>query len=124
MPYINASRVYQQLNQMQLAKKHMMKALEVDRSLSLTLVDIAQFKIHEKRRQGIERSDSTETRSGHVNCATKSGDIIDSVSISTILDYALNEARHVSEIIDVITAKQISEFYNRLQESGLAPCVV
>ena len=49
LPYLNASRVYQQLNQLTLCKKHMAKAFDLDRSLSLTLVDIAQFKLHEKR---------------------------------------------------------------------------
>ena len=114
LPFLNASRVYQQLNQHQLCKVHMAKALDLDRSLSLTLVDIAQFKLHEKRFAFHGDGSSPEQ-------VADNHDILDDMSSEAILNSALDVSRHVSEVIDVYTARQIARFYARLGESGLAP---
>ena len=131
MPYLNASKLYQQMNQLDLARTHMRKALRVDSSLAITLVDIAQFKIHESRRGSVMPSSTQlsvdadhSVAACHVAASVSHADyLINSASATTILDSALDQTRHVSEIIDVFTAKKIAGFYMELQESGLAPCV-
>jgi tetratricopeptide (TPR) repeat protein len=115
LPFLNASRVYQQLNQMQLCKKHMEKAFNLDKSLSLTLVDIAQFKLHEKR-----FSDQGEAAVSSPS-SEEEGMFFEDLSSEEILETAVDVSRHVSEVIDVFTAKQIARFYAKLGASGLAP---
>ncbi|CAE7465064.1 unnamed protein product, partial [Symbiodinium microadriaticum] len=129
MPYLNASKLYQQMNQLELAKVHMRKALRVDSSLAITLVDIAQFKIHESRRGNVvsapvelPAAEGAQTVVS-VPAVTHADYLINSASAAAILDSALDQSRHVSEIIDVFTAKKIAGFYSELQESGLAPCI-
>jgi tetratricopeptide (TPR) repeat protein len=137
MPYLNASRVYQQLNQMQLAKLHMKKALQLDDALSLTLVDIAQYKIQQNKKQSLLTQPSAPSTSSCSSLGAsnhqqdQSGgqpisidNLIDEMSVPEILDYALSQARHVSEILDIFTAKQIASFYQDLQEKGLVSCIV
>ncbi len=127
MPYLNASRVYQQLNQMQLAKLHMRKALRLDDALSLTLVDIAQYKIQEKKRLGLlpmNPSASISMASPSHGCTPSIDLLVDEMSVTDILEYALSQARHVSEILDIFTARQIASFYHDLQETGLVSCIL
>lgn len=136
MPYLNASRVYQQLNQMQLAKLHMKKALQLDDSLSLTLVDIAQFKIQQNKKQSLltnqHSAPSISSCSSSLGASNHQEDdqqisidnLVDELSVPEILDYALSQARHVSEILDIFTAKQIATFYQDLQDKGLVSCIV
>jgi tetratricopeptide (TPR) repeat protein len=129
MPYLNASKLYQQMNQLDLAREHMRKALRVDSSLAITLVDIAQFKIHESRRGGVREADvsldapSLSTEAGAGVAGSHADHLINAASATVILDCALDQARHVSEIIDVFTAKKIAGFYLHLQGTGLAPCM-
>jgi len=111
LPYLNASRVYQQLNQMHLCKEHMAKAFGLDRSLSLTLVDIAQFKLHEKR----------FLDQGEQSAVNTTDSFFEDMSSEDILESALDFSRHVSEAIDVFTARQIARFYAKLGATGLAP---
>lgn len=117
MPYLNASRVYQQLNQMELAKLHMMKALSIDDSLSLTLVDIAQYKIQQRKKYPL----TNQNNEIHHKTQEKNqiNEIIDGMTVEEILDYGLYQARHVSEILDILTTKQIAEFYNKLYDKEL-----
>lgn len=128
MPYLNASRIYQQLNQKQLAKLHMKKALQLDDALSLALVDIAQYKIQENKKNGILPLSSSSSSSDTIPQQSSQSssmiplsidNVVDELSISEILDYALNQARHVSEILDIFTARQIATFYEDLHEKGL-----
>lgn len=116
MPYLNASRVYQQLNQSELAKLHMMKALSIDDSLSLTLVDIAQYKIQQRKKYPIINNKEKTSESNENN---RINQIIEEMTVEEILDYGLYQARHVSEILDILTTKQIAEFYNKLFEKEL-----
>ena len=122
LPYLNASRVYQQLNQLTLCKKHMAKAFDLDRSLSLTLVDIAQFKLHEKRflDQG-EPLLSAPPSTSSLPVELETSSFFDEQSSADILETAVEVSRHVSEVIDVFTARQIARFYAKLGASGLAP---
>jgi tetratricopeptide (TPR) repeat protein len=137
MPYLNASRVYQQLNQMQSAKLHMKKALELDDALSLTLVDIAQYKLQQNKKHGIIAphqfplsspeipQNQEQGANGHDFVSSHSIDhVVEMMSVTEILDCALDQARHVSEILDIFTAKQIAAFYQDLQEKGLVSSIV
>jgi tetratricopeptide (TPR) repeat protein len=139
MPYLNASRVYQQLNQMQLAKLHMKRALQLDDALSLTLVDIAQYKIQQNKKQSLLLTTPQHSAPGTSSCSSSLGtsvhhqedqqpisidNLVDEMSVTEILDYALSQARHVSEILDIFTAKQIATFYQDLQDKGLVSCIV
>lgn len=116
LPYLNAARVYQLLNQMELAKSHMMKALNLDDSLSMTIVEIAQYKIQQRKQQIIVHNPEKNI---HNNENNKINEIIDEMTVEEILDYGLYQARHVSEILDILTTKQIAEFYNKLYETQL-----
>lgn len=133
MPYLNASKLYQQMNQLESAKEHMAKALHVDSSLAITLVDIAQYKIHESRRGGavletvqdsLSKISLAAEETSALGGVSHAEYLIQSARAMDILEYALDQARHVSEIIDVFTAKKIAEFYLSLQENGLAPCIL
>ena len=91
LPYLNASRVYQQLNQQQLAMTHMEYALAVDPTFTLTRVELAQHYLH----------------IGQTSKALH------------ILDGALDSARHVSEIKEVLTARTVAQTQLDLQRIGL-----
>ena len=90
LPYINASRVYQQLNQNKLAELHLSKAMDLDDYFAMTKVDLAQFHMSTGRPNVIE-----------------------------ILNQALVEARHVSEIRDVLSAIEFSKMQLELVSEGI-----
>ena len=87
MPYINASRCYQQLNQIELSKIHLNYAIKLDSTLAMTYVDIAQQYAFQ----------------GSIDIALE------------LLMKALDLAKHVSEICDVLTAKVVTEIQKELQ---------
>jgi hypothetical protein len=98
----------------------------VDSTLALTLVDLAQFKLQDMRRgdadltaastlESREKTDRIPPLSRSVEC------LVNDLQVNEVLDYALSQARHVSEILDVLTAKQIAKFYDDLKESGMMP---
>jgi hypothetical protein len=124
MPYLNASRVYQQLNQMQSAKSHMKKALQLDDALSLTLVDIAQYKLQQNKKHGVPSSEVGQRAITPDTVSQSIDHLVEMMSVTEILDCALDQARHVSEILDIFTAKQIATFYQDLQEKGLVSSIV
>jgi tetratricopeptide (TPR) repeat protein len=91
LPFVNAARTYQQLSQTATAKKHLDRALELDPSFSLTYIDVAQAAL----------------QAGETEKALQ------------ILDRALVLARHVSDLLDVLTAKRVAELQLCLQQEGL-----
>jgi Tfp pilus assembly protein PilF len=92
LPYLNAARVYQQLNQKEEARIHMEIALAVDPTLAMTRVDLAQHHLH------LGNS---------------------AVALET-LEGALDLARHVSEIRDVLTARTVALIQLELESEGLS----
>ena len=87
LPYVNAARVYQQLNQQSLSSRHISKALALDESLALTKVDMAQNLLF----------------AGQLEEALE------------LLEQALGCAKHVSEIRDVLTAKAVANMQRTLE---------
>src|SRR5438874_2356959 len=94
LPYLNAAHVYQQLNQPQHARTHLMKALEIDSTLALIYVDIAQAKMNERR---YKMANFTSTKA----VLDESTSTINSHSTLEILEMATSLARHASELIDI-----------------------
>lgn len=91
LPYANAARTYQQLNQTQAAERHLQKALALDSSLALIRVDMAQ----------------------HMSLSGRASEALH------LLDEALTLARHVSEIKDVLTARAIISMSLDLEARGI-----
>lgn len=91
LPFVNAARTYQQLNQLTTARLHLDKALLLDPHFSLTYIDVAQ-------------------------AALQAGKTEESLRI---LDRALLLARHVSDLLDVLTAKRVAELQLCLEQEGL-----
>lgn len=90
LPYVNAGRTYQQLNQLHLAEEHLRVALTLDPTLAMTHVDLAQYYMF----------------TGHPN-------------VLDILENALKLAKHVSEIRDVLTAMQVCRMQLKLVDMGI-----
>lgn len=90
VPFINAARTYQQMNQRSNASKHLNHALKTDPALAMTKVDLAQNLM----------------QSGHTEEALQ------------MLDEALQLAKHVSEICDVLTAKKIASIQLQIQANN------
>lgn len=88
LPYLNAARVYQQLNQRVEARRHTEIALTIDPDLAMTRIDLAQHYLHLGRPE--EALDCLQT--------------------------ALRLARHVSEIKDVLTAQLVAMVQMDLQK--------
>ena len=91
LPFVNAARTYQQLNQTTTAKQHLDGALRLDHTFALTHIDVAQAALQAGKTQ----------------------------KALNILDKALLRARHVSDLLDVLTAKRVAELQVLLQEEGL-----
>ena len=91
IPYLNAARVYQQLNQHEQALIHMKIAYSLDPSLVMTRVDLAQHYLSLG-----QTSDALSTLQG-----------------------ALNLSRQVSEVKDVLTAREAALLQLELQGEGL-----
>lgn len=91
LPFVNAARSYQNLNQPALAKAHLAHALQVDPSFPLTYVDLAQAKL----------------QSGRAEEALEQ------------LQRALDLARHVGDIRDVLTAMRVANIQLELEKDGL-----
>ena len=91
LPYVNAARTYVQLNQSKKALVHLSFAISLDEHLASTRVDLSQIYLI---------SGKTE------------------LALST-LELALNMAKHVSEIRDVLTALKIAHIQSKLQEEGI-----
>ena len=90
LPYLNASRVYQQIKLHSESFRHMQLALHIDNQFSMAKVDLAQYYLHIGALE---------------------------MSLST-LDEALQLAKHVSEIKDVLTAKIMTLTQINLQKEG------
>ena len=90
LPYLNASRIYQQIKLQKEAYTHMQLAIQIDDQLSMTQVDLAQYYLH----------------SGQVQLAMQT------------LEEAFVSARHVSEIKDVVTARTVAVTRLALQSEG------
>lgn len=91
LPFVNAARTYQQLNQTSTARRHLDRALLLDPSFSLTYIDVAQGAL-----QGGRTEEALQ-----------------------ILDKALLLARHVSDLLDVLTARRVAELQLCLEGEGL-----
>jgi tetratricopeptide (TPR) repeat protein len=91
LPYTNAARAYQQLQQWSLAEYHLKTSLSYDASLAMTYVDIAQGR----------------SLTGRIESALQ------------LLDAALPYARHVSEIRDVLAARTVTSILHELQQAGV-----
>jgi tetratricopeptide (TPR) repeat protein len=91
LPYVNASRTYQQLNQQSQAKRHITTAIGLDPALAMTRVDLSQQYLHAGQ---------------------------SALALQTLRD-ALFLARHVSEIHDVLTAQSVANMQLQLEKEGL-----
>lgn len=91
LPYTNAARAYQQLQQWSLAEHHLAMSLSCDPYLATTYVDIAQGR----------------SLTGRVDSALQ------------LLDAALPYACHVSEIRDVLASRTVTAILQELQQYGV-----
>lgn len=89
--YINAARTYQQLSQLATSEQHLQAALKLDPALAMVRVDLAQNLLI----------------SGKASLAL------------LLLQEALDLARQVSEIRDVLTAQMIAIIQIDLETKGL-----
>lgn len=90
LPYMYASRVYQQLSQNKIAEGHLSRALALDDRFAMSKVDLAQYYMQTGRPNVLE-----------------------------ILQGALSDARHVSEIRDVLAAIEFSKMQLELVSAGI-----
>eukprot|EP01035_Chromulina_nebulosa_P018693 gene18693-24449_t len=88
MPFVNASRVYQQLSYTSQIEKHINKAISLDPTLTMTYVDISQVCLSNGQTD---------------KCLS-------------MLSKALRLARHVSEIKDVLTAQAVGKLTRQLED--------
>jgi tetratricopeptide (TPR) repeat protein len=91
LPFVNAGRTYQQLQQPKVSELHLNQALAVDPTFALTQIDVAQSALHK----------------GQTQLALN------------VLDHALYLSRHVSDICDVLTAKTVATLQDLLEKQGL-----
>jgi len=91
LPFVNAARTYQQLNQGSTSRKHLNCAASIDPHFALTHIDVAQAALQEGRTQ----------------------------KALSVLDHALSLTRHVSDICDVLTAITVAQLQLELQAEGL-----
>lgn len=91
LPYVNAARTYVMLNQSKKALAHLSLAIGLDECLASTRVDLSQLYLLSGKTQ---------------------------LALST-LQMALDMAKHVSEIRDVLTALQIATIQMKLQEQAV-----
>lgn len=90
-PYINAARTYQQLSQFNSVMHHLDRAIAIDPCLAMTKVDLSQSLL----------------RFGKTEDAVKK------------LDEAMLQARHVSEIHDVLTARMVAKLQDELKDEDI-----
>lgn len=91
LPYVNAARTYVQLNQSKKALAHLSYAIFLDKYQASTMVDLSQIYL----------------LSGKTKLALET------------LQIALNMAKHVSEIRDVLTALKIAKIQLKLHEEKI-----
>ena len=91
LPYVNAARTYVQLNQSKKALSHLSYAIFLDKYQASTMVDLSQIYL----------------LSGKTKLALET------------LQIALNMAKHVSEIRDVLTALKIAKIQLKLHEEKI-----
>lgn len=91
LPFTSAARVYAQMNLKSDAEYHLHHAQQLDESLAMTKVDIAQ-----------QLAQNGET-----------------AAALEMLDQALQCARHVSEIRDVLTYRRVAEMTLELETKGV-----
>ena len=91
LPWVNAARTYQQLGQLDAAKAHIQVALSLDPTVAMTRVDHAQL-----LRQCEKMAEAVES-----------------------IDIALDLAKQVSEIRDVMTARYVTLLQQSLKKKGL-----
>ena len=91
LPWVNAGRTYQQLGQLHAATNHVKKAVEIDPSLAMTRVDLAQL--------------------------LRQSECIDEAVQA--IDAAMELAKQVSEIRDVLTARYVVLLQQSLKKKGL-----
>jgi tetratricopeptide (TPR) repeat protein len=92
LPYVNAGRVYQQLKQNTLGLNHLSLAAAADPNFAMTRVELAQHYLHLGRTEDALR----------------------------YLDGALELARHVSEIKDVLTGRKVALLQLELKREGIS----
>lgn len=91
LPFVNAARTYQQLGQISTAQAHLEKAISIDPSLAMSYIDLSQLQL----------------QSGMTDKAVQT------------LSKALELARHMSEIKDVLMARQIATAQSALELQGI-----
>ncbi len=91
LPFVNAARTYQQLNQSATSKQHLTCASVIDPHFALTHIDVAQAALQEGRTE----------------------------KALSVLQHALSLTRHVSDICDVLTAQTVAQLQMELQAEGL-----
>ncbi len=88
LPYVSAARVYQQLGQLHKAHVHLSRAIQLDDTLAMTLVDLSQLHRQEKQ---LDKAVQT-------------------------IDQAMRCAKQVSEIRDVLSTKYLARLQQTLAE--------
>lgn len=88
LPFVSAARVYMQLGQLRTAEQHLSRALQLDPTLAMTLVDRSQLLRQEKRL----------------------GEAVH------IIEEAMRCAKQVSEIRDVLSTKYLARLQQSLAE--------
>jgi tetratricopeptide (TPR) repeat protein len=89
---VNAARTYQQVGQVETAKRHIQRGLELDPHFAMSHIDLAQLQL----------------MSGQANLALQT------------LDKALQFSRHMSEIKDVLIAKEMAFAQLELEGMGIS----
>ena len=92
LPFINAARTYQQVGQLETAKRHLSRAFSLDSNLAMSHIDMCQLQL----------------QSGQTEMALET------------LEKALLLSRHMSEIRDVLVAKQMALAQLVLEEQGIS----
>lgn len=104
-PFLNCARLYQQVNQLFMCKLHMQRALTIDDTLSVTLIELAQSTMHHPGLLALHSSEFPE---------------ITDVDAKVLLERATALSRHASEVVDIFTARLIYDVYNKYVGLGIA----
>ena len=92
LPYINAARTYQQVGQIENAKRHIHRGFDLDPRFAMGHIDLAQLQL----------------QSGQSDCALET------------LEKALEYSRHRSEIKDVLIAREMALAQLALEARGIS----
>lgn len=92
LPLVNAARTYQQVGQIETAKRHIQRGLELDPRFAMSHIDSAQLQL----------------MSGQTKVALET------------LEKALQYSRHMSEIRDVLVAREMALAQLALETKGIS----